>query len=88
MTLLTETWAEECEIGLRATDIRDVSGRKQTEEKNPQNTNKQQQTPSPPPPQPTAFWIKYWYRGREGKNRSIPPSQNNPRPEPDHLIVK
>lgn len=26
MTLLTEIWAEECEIGPHATDIRDVSG--------------------------------------------------------------
>lgn len=28
MTLLTEAWAEECEVGLHATDIRDVNGRK------------------------------------------------------------
>ena len=34
MTLLTETWAEECEIGLHATDTRDMNG-SQWEKKKP-----------------------------------------------------
>lgn len=55
MTLLTETRAEECEIGLYATAIRDVNGSQWGEKKKTLQ----------------GFGSGSQYRGREGKNRNI-----------------